>query len=74
MITANKFFAHWVKETDIKRYGDDLQITPTTNPFEIYRYSDAQLKHLPKDSLKAIEKTLLYSKKSSISSRRRPKT
>lgn len=74
LITANKFFAHWVKEIVIKRHGDDLQMTPTTNSVEIYRYSDAQLKHLPKDSLKAIEKTLLYSKKSSIFSRRRPKT
>ena len=35
---------------------------PTFSPYEIYQYSDAMLKHLPKDALKKIEKTMLYSK------------
>ena len=31
MITVNNFFTYWIKEIDIKRYGDDLQILPTNN-------------------------------------------
>ena len=27
-ITINNFFAHWIKETNIKRYGDNLPILP----------------------------------------------
>ena len=38
-------------------------LIPTSFPHEIYQYFDAMLKHSPKDSLKKIEKTLLYSKK-----------
>ena len=37
LITVNKVFAHWVKEIDLQRYGDDLQIILATNPVEIYR-------------------------------------
>ena len=62
-ITVNNFFAHWIKEIDIKRLGDDTPILPTTNTVEIYRYSDAILKHIPKDALGVVEKDLLYSKK-----------
>ena len=25
-IPVNNFFAHWIKEIDIKRYGDDIPI------------------------------------------------
>ena len=35
---------------------------PTFSPYEIYQYSDAMLKHLSKDYLKRIEKTILYGK------------
>ena len=62
-ITVNNFFAHWIKEIDIKRLGDDILILPTTNTIPIYRYSDRLLKHMPKDSLAIIENNLLYSKK-----------
>ena len=62
-ITANNFFAHWIKEIDIKRLGDDIPILPTTNTINIYKYSDAMLKHLPTKALKVIENDLLYSKK-----------
>ena len=37
LITVNKVFAHWVKEIDLQRYGDDLQIILATNSVEIYR-------------------------------------
>ena len=39
-VTVNYFFAHWIKEIDIKRYGDDIPILPITNMVDIYRYSD----------------------------------
>ena len=34
-IPVNNFFAHWIKETDIKRYGDDISISPLTNKVDI---------------------------------------
>ena len=52
MITVNNFFGHLVKEISIIRYGHDRQLISTFSLFEIYQYSDAMLKHLPKDSLK----------------------
>ena len=62
-IAVNNFFAHWIKEIDIKRLSDNVPILPTTNTIPIYRYSDRLLKHMPKDSLAIIENKLLYSKK-----------
>ena len=62
-IIVNNFFAHWIKEIDIKHLGDDVPILPTTNAIRIYRYSDRLLKHMPKNSLAIIENDLLYSKK-----------
>ena len=62
LITVNNFFAHWVKEISIKKYGSDKELPPTFTPWEIYQYSDSILKHLPNDSLKTIQKHLLYSK------------
>ena len=38
-ITVNNFFAHWIKEIDIKHYGDELPVLPLTNTVEIYKYS-----------------------------------
>ena len=61
--TVNNFFAHWIKEIDIKRLGDDTPILPTSNTVEIYKYSDAILKHIPKEALEVIENDLLYSRK-----------
>ena len=62
LITVNNFFAHWVKEISITKYGSNKELPPTFTPWEIYQYSDAMLKHLPKASLKAIQKHLRYSK------------
>ena len=50
LITVNNFFAHWVKEISITKYGSDRELPPTFSPWEIYQYSDQMLKHLPKDS------------------------
>ena len=63
MITVNNFFAHWVKEISLTKYGSDKELPPTFTPWEIYQYSDNMLKHLPSDALKTIAKTLLYDKK-----------
>ena len=59
----NNFFAHWVKEISITKYGSDKELPPTFLPWEVYQYSDEMLKHLPSDSLKTIQKTHLYRKK-----------
>ena len=63
VITVNNFFAHWIKESDIKRYGDDIPILPKNNTVDIHRYSDELLKYMPKGTLKTIENDLLYNKK-----------
>ena len=62
MITVNNFFAHWLKEIDVRRCPDDVRILPTNNTVDIYRYSAQMLKHLPKKSLDTIKETLLYNK------------
>ena len=62
LITVNNFFVHFIKEISLRRYGNDKQLVPTFSPYEIYQYSDTMLKHLPKNALKKIEKTMLYSK------------
>ena len=62
-MTVNNFFAHFVKEVSVTKYGSDNELIPTFPTYEIYQYTDPMLKHLPEDSLKTIEKTLLYSKK-----------
>ena len=53
IITLIKFVAPWIKQIDIKRYKDHLEILPTGNSTDIYRYSHAMLKHMLKDALKS---------------------
>ena len=62
-ITVNNVFAHWIKEIDIKHLGDDIPVLPTTNTIDIYKYSNAMLKHVPKNALEVIENNLLCSRK-----------
>ena len=66
VITVNNFFARWIKEIDIKRYGDDIPIMSLTNTVDVYKYSDEVLKHMPKDAFKTTENDFLYSKKKFI--------
>ena len=66
LLPGNNFFAHWIKEINITKYGTNKSLIPTTTPQEVYRYSDAMLKHLPKNVLKMIQKDLLFSKKAVI--------
>ena len=62
LITVNNFFAHWAKEVSVIKCGSDKELPPTFSPYEVYQYADSMLKHLPKDTLKTIVKTHLYSK------------
>ena len=66
MITVNNFFAHWLKEVDIKRCTDDIRILSINNTIDFYRYSEKMLKHLPPKSLDTIKETLLYDKETII--------
>ena len=63
LITVNNFFAYFVHEISVKMYGNDKELIPTFSPHQIYKYSDGMVKHFPKDTLKKIERTLLYSNK-----------
>ena len=44
-VTVNNFFAHWIREINIVRYGDEKPIFLTTNMVDVYRYLDELLKH-----------------------------
>ena len=35
LITVNNFFAHWVKEISITRYGSDKELPPIFSPWKI---------------------------------------
>ena len=63
MITVNNFFGNWFTDIDIRRYPDDMMILPTNNSVHIYLYSNAQMKYLPKKSVKKLLKTMLCSNK-----------
>ena len=63
LIIVKNFFARWVKEISITKYGSDKELPPSFSPWEVYQYSDQLLKHLPKDSLKTLQKTLLFCEK-----------
>ena len=60
---VNNFFAYGIREIGITKYGTNKSLIATTTPKEIYRYADSMLKHLQKNSLKMIEKDLLYNTK-----------
>ena len=62
LITINNFFAHWLKEVDIKRYPDNIRTLLANNIVDIYRYSENILKYLPAKALDTIKETLLYNK------------
>ena len=51
-MTDNNFFAHWIKEIDIKRCSDEIPILPLINTVDTYKYCDAMLKFEEDDALK----------------------
>ena len=63
MIPVNNSFGHWFTDLNTRRYPDDMLILPTTNSVSIANYSNAQIKHLPAQSVKKLAKTMLYSNK-----------
>ena len=63
LMTVNNFFAHWIKEIDVKWYGNKIPISPLINTGDIYKYSDAMLKFEEDDALKTYHNHLLYSQK-----------
>ena len=63
MIPVNNFFAHWINDVTVRRYGDDIAVLPINTTLDTYRYSESMLKHMPKDTLATFQKELLYSKK-----------
>ena len=52
VMDVNNFLAHWIKEIDIKLYGDKISILPLINTVDIYNYSDTILKFEENDALK----------------------
>ena len=46
MIPANNFFAHWIKDVTVKRYGDDIAVLAINTTLDTYRYSESMLKHM----------------------------
>ena len=66
MIPVNNFFAHWIKDVTVKRYGNEIAVLPINTTLDTYRYSESMLKHMPKAALATFQKDLLYSKKKVI--------
>ena len=59
LMTIDNFFMHWIREIDIKQYGDKILIRPLINTVDIYKYSDAMLKFEEDDTLKTYQHHLL---------------
>ena len=59
-VPVNNFFVHWIKRIDITKYGANKNLFPTTTQQNVYRYSDAILKHLPKNVLKWFKTTFCF--------------
>lgn len=53
---VKKCFPHWIKGIDFTKYRTNKNLIPTTTQQEVYKYSDAMSKHLPKNALKIIQK------------------
>ena len=56
MIPVNNFFAHWIKDVTVKRYGDDIAVLPINTTLDTYRYSESMLKYMPE------KRSLLFKK------------
>ena len=63
IIKFNNLFSHWLKETDSRRYPDNIRILPTNNTVEIDQYAAQELNHFLKKSPDDIRETVLYEKK-----------
>ena len=54
MIPVNNFFAHWIKDVTVKRYGDDIAVLPINTTLDTFQ------------ALATFQKELLYSQKKVI--------
>ena len=63
MLTLNNFFAHFIKEISITKYGSDKKLIPAFFPYEAYKYANSMLKHLPEKALKTMKKLIYIVKK-----------
>ena len=63
LMIVNNFFAHSIKEIDLKWYGNKIPISSLINTGDIYKYFDAMLKFEEDDALKTYQHHLLYSQK-----------
>ena len=59
LITVNNFFAHFVKEISITKYGSDKELIPPFSPYKIYQFPNSMLKHIPVNTPKTIGKTFV---------------
>ena len=66
IITGNSFFAHWIKEINLIKYGTNTNLIPTAAIMEMYQYSDSMLKHLPEKALKKL-KTIFFTEETKLS-------
>ena len=55
LITVSNFFIHWVKEINVTRYGDHVQILATSSPYDEFTI----LAHGNKKYLLEIKESLL---------------
>ena len=62
ILTVNNFFTHWLKESDIRKYGDDLQMLPVGNSTELYKNYNPMFKHMPKKALATVNYYILEQK------------
>ena len=66
VIPVNNFFARWIKDVTVKKYGDDIAVLPVNTTLDTYKFSESMLKHLPDDVLAIFQHELLYNKKKVI--------
>ena len=59
LITVNNFFAHFVKEISITKYGSNKELISSFSPYETHQFPDSMLKHIPVNTPKTIGKTFV---------------
>ena len=56
MIPVNNFFAHWIKDVTVKRYGDDIAVLPINTTLDTFQALATFQKELPYSQKKVIIK------------------
>ena len=63
MIPVNNFFAHWIKDVTVKRYGDDIAVLPINTTLDTYRFRNYAKKHAQRRSCNFSKRITIYQKK-----------